>query len=91
MSEVIYAGPLLIRCFFPSHSLLEGLFAWLASIFLWDYTLAARNLVLSHHPTLLSPYLGAVSPNIYPQTLIAVTGVVFIRESCLPSLRRHGF
>ena len=77
--------------FFPNHSLLEGLFAWLASIFLWDYTLAARNLVLSHHPTLLSPYLVAVFPNIYSQTLIALTGVVFIREGCLLYLRCHGF
>ena len=86
------------HCLLCPHSLLlsksqstGGSIAWLASVFLWDYTLAARNLVLAHHPTLLSPYLGAVFPNIYSQTLIALTGVVFIREGCLPSLRYHGF
>ena len=70
--------------FFPDYDLSKGLFPWLASIFLWDYILDARNLVLSHHPTLLSPFLGAVFPNVYSHTLIAFTGAVFVRESRLP-------
>lgn len=53
-------GTPLFLCFFPDNNLSMGLFPWLTSIFLWDYILVSRNLVLSHCPTLLSPFLALV-------------------------------
>lgn len=74
-------------CWTPPHSphfltdnnMSEGLFPWL---FLWDYVLVARNLVLSHNATCFLLFLVQFFPMyIHILSLTAFTEVVFLRES----------